>query len=139
MTEPVAGDTPTLGPPSGPPAPDLPGISSPARPAPADAYPGSNMDLAHAAAQNGHHSPARTRPVPDSHILAWLRQQASSTGQMPGRRKVIERWALGSTRAERLRGIVIDEAASQPDPRASAGETTGHQPGHPLIRLGPTG
>jgi hypothetical protein len=40
------------------------------------------------------------------------------------RRQVIEEWALGSTRAERLRGIVIDEAALDPLPR----EVTGHPP-----------
>jgi hypothetical protein len=50
------------------------------------------------------------RRVPDTDILAWLRQQARTTGQATGRRKVTESGALGSTRAERLRGLVIDEA-----------------------------
>jgi hypothetical protein len=119
------------------PAHELPGLSGPARPAPApaDTWPGWSKDPGHEAGQNGHHATVPTGPVPDGHILAWLRQQASSTGQVPGRRKVIEKWALGSTRAERLRGIVIDEAASQIT--ASAGEPTGHTPGQPLVRLGP--
>jgi hypothetical protein len=48
--------------------------------------------------------------VPDGEILAWLREQAYATGQVPRRRKMIDKWALGSTRAERLR-IVPDEVA----------------------------
>jgi hypothetical protein len=97
------------------PAPGLPGLSSPARPAPAptDICPGSGMKPGHEAGQNGHHGQVPTGPVPDGHILAWLRERARTTGQVPGRRQVIEKWALGSTRAERLRGIVIDEATSQ--------------------------
>jgi hypothetical protein len=72
------------------------------------------MEPGHKAGQNGHHSQVRTGRAPDGHILAWLRERARMTGQVPGRRQVIEKWALGSTRAERLRGIVIDEAASDP-------------------------
>jgi hypothetical protein len=67
----------------------------------------------HDAGQSGRHGRVRTGRAPDGDILAWLRQQASTIGRVPGRRKVIERWALGSTRADRLRGIVIVEAASK--------------------------
>jgi hypothetical protein len=48
--------------------------------------------------------------VPDDHIPAWLREPQRNTGQVPGRRQTIEQWALGSTRADRLRAIVINEA-----------------------------
>jgi hypothetical protein len=81
-------------------------------PAPPSGH-GSGMEPGHEASQNGHHGPVRTGRVPDGDILAWLREQAGTTGQVPGRKKVIEKWALGSTRAERLRGIVIHEAASK--------------------------
>jgi hypothetical protein len=72
------------------------------------------MEPGHEAGQNGHHGPVRTGRVPDGDILAWLREQAGTTGQVPGRRKVIKEWAIGSTRAERLRGIVLNEAPSTP-------------------------
>jgi hypothetical protein len=49
--------------------------------------------------------------VPDGDILAWLREQAGTTGRVPGRRKVIDKWALGSPRADRLRRIVHAETA----------------------------
>jgi hypothetical protein len=57
------------------------------------------------------HGPVRTGRVPDGDILAWLHEQAGTTGQVPGRRKVIDKWALGSPRADRLRRIVRAEAA----------------------------
>ena len=82
-------------------------------PAPAGTCPGSGMEPGHEAGQNGHHGHVPTRRAPDGDILAWLRERARTTGQVPGRRQVIEEWALGSTRADRLRGIVIDEAASK--------------------------
>jgi hypothetical protein len=119
-------------------APDLPGLSSPARPAPTPtdiAHGGSGVKRTHEARQNGRHSPVPAGPVPDGHILAWLRERARTTGHVPGRRQVIEKWALGSTRAERLRGIVIDEATSTFP--ASAGATTGHTPPQSPIRPGP--
>jgi hypothetical protein len=102
------------------PAPDLRDFSVPTGrvPAPAGGH-GSGMEPRHQAGQNGHHGPVRTGRVPDGNILAWLREQAYTTGQVPGRKKLIEKWGLGSTRADRLRRIVIDEAASKA--RASAG------------------
>ncbi|QYN38698.1 hypothetical protein K1T35_16705 [Pseudonocardia sp. DSM 110487] len=51
--------------------------------------------------------------VPDDHILDWLRERERITGQVPGRRQMIEQWALGSTRADRLRATVIKEAPSK--------------------------
>jgi hypothetical protein len=75
------------------------------------------MEPGQEAGQNGHHGHVPTRRAPDRDILAWLRERARTTGQVPGRRQVIEEWALGSTRAERLRGIVIDEATLDPLPR----------------------
>ncbi|MHA6622484.1 DUF2637 domain-containing protein [Pseudonocardia sp. DLS-67] len=54
--------------------------------------------------------------VPDDHIVAWLRERERTTGHVPGRRQMIEQWALGSTRADRLRAIVIKEV-----PRSSTG------------------
>jgi hypothetical protein len=57
--------------------------------------------------------------VPDGDVLAWLREQADTTGKVPGRRKVINKWALGSPRADRLRRIVRAEAAH--NAAASAG------------------
>jgi hypothetical protein len=97
------------------PAQTQPNSSSPAGqlPVPAGTYPSSGTKPGHEAGQNGHHDQTRTERVPDSHILAWLRHQADTTGQVPGRRQMIEKWALGSTRAERLRSIVIKEAASK--------------------------
>jgi hypothetical protein len=74
---------------------------------------GSGVEAGHEAGQNGHGGPVRTGRVPDGEILTWLRHQARTTGQVPGRRKVIEDWELGSTRADRLRAIVINEAASK--------------------------
>jgi Protein of unknown function (DUF2637) len=44
-------------------------------------------------------------------ILAWLREQTGTTRKVPGRRKVIDKWALGSPRADRLRRIVHAETA----------------------------
>jgi hypothetical protein len=61
-------------------------------------------------------SPGGLMPVPDSDILAWLRHHTDTTGHVPGRRQMIEKWALGSTRAERLRAIVIKEAGNTPAP-----------------------
>jgi hypothetical protein len=49
--------------------------------------------------------------VPDGDILAWLSEQTDTTGKVPGRRKVIDKWAIGSPRADRLRRIVHAEAA----------------------------
>jgi hypothetical protein len=49
--------------------------------------------------------------VPDSDILAWLRERTGTTGKVPGRRKVIDKSALGSPRADRLCRIVNAEAA----------------------------
>jgi hypothetical protein len=72
----------------------------------------SSMEPSHDAGHNGYHGRARTR-VPDGDILAWLREQACTTGQVPGRRKVIKEWATGSPRAERLRGIVLNEAPAE--------------------------
>jgi hypothetical protein len=82
-------------------------------PVPASTYPGSGTKPGHEAGQNGHHDQTRTERVPDSDILTWLRHQADTTGRVPGRRQMIERWALGSTRAECLRAIVIKDAASK--------------------------
>jgi Protein of unknown function (DUF2637) len=79
-------------------------------PAPASEY-GSGAEPGRQAGQNGHHRPVRTRRVPDGDILAWLREQAGTTGKVPGRRKVIDKWALGSPRADRLRRIVHAETA----------------------------
>jgi hypothetical protein len=94
------------------PTPDLRDVLDPAGPVPAPASEyGSGAEPRHQADQNGHHGPVRTGRVPDSDILAWLREQAGTTGQVPGRRKVIDKWALGSPRADRLRRIVHAEAA----------------------------
>jgi hypothetical protein len=49
--------------------------------------------------------------VPDGDILAWLSEQTDTTGKVPGRRKVIDKWAIGSPRADRLRRIVHAESA----------------------------
>jgi hypothetical protein len=94
------------------PAPDLQDGVDPAVsvPAPASEY-GSDTEPRHQAGQNGHHGPVRTGHVPDGDILAWLREQAGTTGKVPGRRKVIDKWALGSPRADRLRRIVHAETA----------------------------
>jgi hypothetical protein len=94
------------------PAPDLRDLSGSTgrMPAPADGH-RSGLQPGHGAGQIGHHGPVRTGRVPDHDILAWLREQAYTTGQVPGRRKVIEKWALGSTRADRLRRSIIDEFA----------------------------
>jgi hypothetical protein len=73
----------------------------------------SGMERSHDSGHNGHHGRVQTRRVPDGDILAWLREQACTTGQVPGRRKVIKEWATGSPRAERLRGIVLNEAPTQ--------------------------
>jgi hypothetical protein len=95
------------------PAPDLPELADSTGHLPAaDSGYGSGTKAGHEAGQSGHHGQVRTGRVPDGDILAWLRHQAGTTGRVPGRRKVIEKWALGSTRAERLREIVLDEAAS---------------------------
>jgi hypothetical protein len=80
----------------------------------------SDTESRNQAGQNGHHNPTRTGRAPDGDILAWLREQAGTTGKVPGRRKVIDKWALGSPRADRLRRIVHDEAARVAAP-ASAG------------------
>jgi hypothetical protein len=80
---------------------------------------GSGTDPAHVASGNGHDGPVRAGRVPDGVILAWLREQACTTGRVPGRRKMIDKWGLGSTRAERLRRIVRDEAGH--DAAVSAG------------------
>lgn len=66
----------------------------------------------HDARPSGYHGPVRIGRVPDGDILAWLREQVGTTGKVPGRRKVIDKWALGSPRADRLRRIVLDEAAA---------------------------
>jgi hypothetical protein len=96
------------------PAPDLQDVLTvdPAGPVPAPASKyGSGAEPQHQDGQNGHHRPVRTGRVPDSDILAWLREQTGTTGKVPGRRKMIDKWALGSPRADRLRRIVHDEAA----------------------------
>jgi hypothetical protein len=80
---------------------------------PAHTCPRSGREPGHDASQNGHHDQARTERVPDNDILAWLRHLTDTTGHVPGRRQMIEKWALGSTRAERLRAIVIKEAESK--------------------------
>jgi hypothetical protein len=72
---------------------------------------GSGAEPGHQAGQSGHHGPVRAGRVPDCDILAWLREQAGTTVQVPGHRKVIDKWALGSPRADRLRRIVRAEAA----------------------------
>jgi hypothetical protein len=79
-------------------------------PAPASEY-GSGAEPGYQAGQSGHHGPGRTGRVPDGDVLAWLREQTGTTGKVPGRRKVIDKWALGSPRADRLRRIVHAEAA----------------------------
>jgi hypothetical protein len=102
------------------PAQTQPDASSPAGlTMPAGTHPGSGTKPGHAAGQNGHHDQTRTERVPDNDILAWLRHHTDTTGQVPGRRQTIEKWALGSTRAERLRAIVIKEAASKTPAPAS--------------------
>jgi hypothetical protein len=94
------------------PAPDPQDVVDPAGPVPAPAtgY-GSGAETRHRPGQNGHHGPIRAGRVPDDDILAWLREQTGTTGKVPGRRKVIDKWALGSPRADRLRRIVHAEAA----------------------------
>jgi len=96
------------------PAPDLRDVAEPVGqvPALASGY-GSGMEPVHEAGDNGHHGPVRTGRgrVSDGDILAWLREQTCTTGRVPGRRKMIDMWVLGSTRAERLRRVVLDEAA----------------------------
>jgi hypothetical protein len=87
-------------------------------PAPTSGY-RSDTDPRNPPGQNGHHNPARTRRVPDGEILAWLREQTGTTGKVPGRRKVIDKWGLGSPRADRLRRIVHAETAH--NAAASAG------------------
>jgi hypothetical protein len=95
---------------------------------------GSSTEPGHQAGQNGQDGPVRTGSVPDGDILAWLREQTGTSGQVPGRRKVIEKWALGSTRADRLRQIVINEATNKaPRFDGSTGQPSGPQP----VRLGP--
>jgi hypothetical protein len=94
------------------PAPDPQDVVDPAGPVPAPASEyGSGAEPGQQAGQNGHHGPVRTGRVPDGDILAWLREQTGTTGKVPGRRKVIDKWALGSPRADRLRRIVRAEAA----------------------------
>jgi hypothetical protein len=112
------GHVPVLVPTS--PAPDPQDVVDPAgqMPAPASGH-GSGAERVHQAGQNGHHSPARTGRVPDSDVLAWLREQTGTTGKMPGRRKVIDTWPLGSPRADRLRRIVHAETTH--NAAASAG------------------
>ena len=61
-----------------------------------------------------------TGGAPDDHILAWLRERERITEQVPGRRQTIEQWALGSTRADRLRATVIKEAPPPKDPTPAA-------------------
>lgn len=90
---------------------------APAEPAPADTYPSSGMKPRHDIAQSGHHNQAPSERVPDNDILAWLRLQTRTTGHVPGRRQTIDKWALGSTRAERLRALVIKETAVSGPPR----------------------
>jgi hypothetical protein len=63
--------------------------------------------------EHSHNDQAPSGGVPDDHILAWLRERERATGKVPGRRQMIEQWALGSTRADRLRATVIKEAASK--------------------------
>jgi hypothetical protein len=94
------------------PAPDPQDAVDPARqaPAPASGH-GSDTEPRHQADQNGHHRAARTGRVPDDDILAWLREQSGTTGKVPGRRKLIDKWALGSPRADRLRRIIHAETA----------------------------
>jgi hypothetical protein len=91
---------------------DPQGAPRPCGHVPAGTYLNSGTEPRHDTGHNGHHGRARTR-VPDGDILAWLREQACTTGQVPGRRKVIKEWATGSPRAERLRGIVLNEALAQ--------------------------
>jgi hypothetical protein len=94
------------------PTPDPRDVVDPAGPVPAPASEyRSGTEPAHESSSNGHHGSVRTRRVPDDDILAWLREQTGTTGKVPGRRKVIDTWALGSPRADRLRRIVHAEAA----------------------------
>ena len=80
-------------------------------PAPASKYrPGT--EPTHQTGHSGHHDPVRTRRVPDGDILAWLSEQTATTGKVPGRRKVIDKWAIGSPRADRLRRIIHTETAT---------------------------
>jgi hypothetical protein len=74
-----------------PPAPDLRDVSGPAGqvPAPASGH-GSGMEPAHEASRDGRRGPVRTGRVPDGDVLAWLREQAYTTGQVPGRRKMVD-------------------------------------------------
>jgi hypothetical protein len=94
------------------PAHDLRGAPRPSGHVPAGTRLSPGMEPRHNTGHNGRHGQARTR-VPDSDILAWLREQACTTGQVPGRRKVIKEWATGSTRAERLRGIIRNETPAR--------------------------
>jgi hypothetical protein len=92
------------------PAPDPRDGSTPAGPAPASKY-RSGAEPTHQTGHSEHHDPVRTGRVPDGDILAWLSEQTDTTGKVPGRRKVIDKWAIGSPRADRLRRIVHAEAA----------------------------
>jgi hypothetical protein len=94
------------------PAHDLRGAPRPSGHVPAGTRLSPGMEPRHNTGHNGHHGQARTR-VPDGDILAWLREQTCTTGQVPGRRKVIKEWTTGSPRAERLRGIVLNETPAQ--------------------------
>jgi hypothetical protein len=75
--------------------------------------------------------------VPDDDILAWLPEQTGATGQVPGRRKVIDKWALGSPRADRLRRIVHAEAARSATYASAAPPAPGNDPD--LVATDPTG
>lgn len=104
-------------------APEQPDVLEPAAqaPVPASGH-GLDMELAPEAGHNGHHGPARCERASDGDILAWLCERLSTSGLVPGRRNVIDRWAVGSTRAERLRRIVLVEAAEKAAASASGRE-----------------
>jgi hypothetical protein len=102
------------------PAPDLRDVLDPGGRVPVSASGhGPGMEPEHEAGHDGRHGRVRAGCVSDGDILGWLREQACASGRVPGRRKLIDRWRLVSTRAERLRRIVLDEAAH--NAAASAG------------------
>lgn len=56
------------------------------------------------AARSGQQEPKLT--ANDAQVLAWLRDRAEETGQVPGRDEMLARYRMGSGRADRIRGQV---------------------------------
>ena len=75
-----------------PPTPYPQDVPDPAGPVPKPASGhGSAAEPRQQAGPNGHHGAVRTGRVPDGDVLAWLREQTDTTGEVPGRRKVIDK------------------------------------------------